>query len=404
MSAEMKFLVAQLGARRHYAVPRILNEAGMLDYFYTDICAVKSWPRLLKFWPKSMQPSGLKRLSNRVPIGIPAELITAFTGFGLNYALQRHRAVSKEQASMIQYKARKRFCLKIMERGLGNAEGLFVFSNECLELLKYAKENGLKTVVEQVIAPQPIYDKLLKAEYENFPEWEPPLFESKYQQESISREQSEWDHADVIICGSEFVKNGIKECGGPVERCKVVPYGRSIPSQISKRSRKGGPLRILTVGAVGLRKGSQYVLEAARQMKGKAVFRMVGAVNVLPKAIKQLRENVQLTGIVPRSEVKNHYEWADVFLLPSNCEGSALVTYEALAYGLPVIATPNTGSIVKDGTEGFIVPMRNPDIIAEKIEYLADNSDLLLNMSKMAQARSKDISIEAYGKRLLSAI
>src|SRR5208283_380502 len=111
------------------------------------------------------------------------------------------------------------------------------------------------------------------------------------------------------------------------------------------------PLRVLTVGTVGLRKGSPYVLEAAKQLTGKAVFRMVGGIGVTREAETQLREHLELTGAVSRNEIAKHFEWADVFLLPSICEGSATVTYEALAHGLPVICTPNTGSVVRDGME-----------------------------------------------------
>src|SRR5476651_1578591 len=96
-----------------------------------------------------------------------------------------------------------------------------------------------------------------------------------------------------------------------------------------------GPLRVLTVGAVGLHKGSPYVLAAARQLRHGATFRMVGQIKGRPAAVAQLRVAVELCGPVPRSEMLAHFQWADVFLLPSLCEGSATVAYEALACGLP---------------------------------------------------------------------
>ena len=79
---QLGYLVAQLGARRHYAIPRMLHEAGMLDRFYTDICAVKGWPSALRVVPRSLRPAGLKRLMGRVPVGVPEEKIRAFTTFG----------------------------------------------------------------------------------------------------------------------------------------------------------------------------------------------------------------------------------------------------------------------------------------------------------------------------------
>ncbi len=55
---------------------------------------------------------------------------------------------------------------------------------------------------------------------------------------------------------------------------------------------------------------------------------------------------------------------ADVFVFPSLFEGSAVVTYEALACGLPCIVTPRPGSVVRDGVEGLIVPARDVEALA----------------------------------------
>ena len=138
-----------------------------------------------------------------------------------------------------------------------------------------------------------------------------------------------------------------------------------------RREERNGPLRVLTVGTVGLRKGAPYVLEAARQLQGQAIFRMVGPSALSSYGERQLQHAVELVGAVPRSIVAEHYAWADVFLLPSVCEGSATATYEALASGLPVICTPNTGSVVEDGAQGFVVPVRDVAAIVARIAQLS---------------------------------
>ena len=99
-----------------------------------------------------------------------------------------------------------------------------------------------------------------------------------------------------------------------------------------------------------------------------------------------------------------HFQWADVFLLPSLCEGSATVTYEALGHGLPVICTPNTGSVVRDGMEGFIVPVRDAAAIAERIERLAIDVELRTQMAANAKARAAEFTVAEYGRRLLSVL
>jgi len=395
-----EFTVAQLGARGHYAIPRILNEAGKLNHFYTDICAVKGLPKYLRLIPQKFQSKSLARLNGRIPYGINPNIITAFSSFGFEYASRLRKASSASETTKAFLWAGKTFGQLVLRQGLrGNA--IYVFNTAGLELLQAAKQAGLRTVMEQTIAPHQIETQLLEEEQALHPGWEESLQKNKYLAEYIEREQQEWSLADIILCGSSFVLDSIQHCHGPKDRCVVVPYGIDASFQLPPKKSHQGALRILTVGTVGLRKGIPYVLETAKRMKGKAVFRVVGPVNVLPEMAADLAEHIELLGQVPRSQIMAHYEWADVFLLPSICEGSATSTYEALACGLPVIATPNTGSIVEDGVSGFIVPMRNVDAIVTKLESLCTQPELLVTMSKMALEKSIFSNLSQYGQRLL---
>jgi glycosyltransferase involved in cell wall biosynthesis len=102
--------------------------------------------------------------------------------------------------------------------------------------------------------------------------------------------------------------------------------------------------------------------------------------------------------------VAQHYAWADVFLLPSISEGSAGVCYEALAAGLPVITTPNAGSVVRYGVDGFVVPIRDPEAIAEQLLRLARDRELLGVMALSSVARTAEFTASAYGRRLSEAV
>jgi glycosyltransferase involved in cell wall biosynthesis len=93
-----------------------------------------------------------------------------------------------------------------------------------------------------------------------------------------------------------------------------------------------------------------------------------------------------------------------VFFLPSVCEGSAIVTYEALISGLPVIATPNTGSIVTDGVTGYVVPTRDTQAMVDKLRRLHLDRGLLSQMQKAALGNAKMASLEGFGDRLLRAL
>lgn len=401
----MNAVVAQLGARMHYAVPRILHEVGLLNRLYTDICAVKGWPRWLQVLPRSFRAGGVERLLGRVPDGIPQDRITAFTNFGARYVWERFRASSHSETIAAHLWAGRTFGRHVLSDGLAGADTVYTFNSAGLELLQYADKHGLKGIVEQTIAPRRYEWQILDEEQARHPAWEERTKKGRHASDFIEREEKEWEHADMIVCGSAFVRDGIAECGGPVGKCIVVPYGVDTRFSISHRSSHRGSLRVLTVGTVGLRKGAPYVLEVAKECGSQANFRMVGSVGVSDPARAELERHVDLIGRIPRSEIQRHYAWADVFLLPSICEGSATVTYEALAAGLPVICTPNTGSVVRDEVEGFIVPIRDSEAMTERILQLAQDEELRRVMGAKARTRYDRVaSLEAYAERLLSAV
>jgi glycosyltransferase involved in cell wall biosynthesis len=398
-----------------YGVPRIFARAGILDRFYSDFCASQGWPRVLNLLPAGLRPEKMRRLLARSPVEIPLERIRAFNSFGLSYAIRLGRAQSSAEKTALFLWAGREFCRRILAEDFGNANAVYTFNSAGLEVLQAAKRRGLLTVMEQTIAPREIERRILSEEQARFPGWESAPETDPCAQEYADRERAEWGAADRILCGSEFVRDGIRECGGPVEKCVVVPYGVDVPEGRRQKAEGGAedggqrtnigrrPLRVLTVGTVGLRKGLPYVLEAARQLKGRAQFRMVGSIGVTREAETQLREHLELIGSVPRSEMGQHFAWADIFLLPSLCEGSATATYEALGYGLPVICTPNTGSVVRDGVEGYIVPPFDAPAIVGHIEQMATHVDLVDFMSTNAAARALEFTMEKYGERLLTA-
>ena len=75
-----------------------------------------------------------------------------------------------------------------------------------------------------------------------------------------------------------------------------------------------------------------------------------------------------------------------------------------MACGVPVITTPNCGSVVRDGIEGFIVPIRDSNLLAERIEQLVTDRQLRNRMGQAAKERAREYTWACYGQRLLQAI
>ncbi len=400
-------IFTQLGARMHYAVPRILQQVDLLGHLYTDICAVKNWPALLRYFPSSVLPRGLQRLKGRVPYGIPPTKITAFTSFGYTYATKRRKAQSIEELTEIHLWAGDFFNKLILGKGFRGGKLLYGYNSAAERILRHGRSHKIPGILEQTIAPFSMEQELLKTEMESFPEWGTQK-KNKFAEKFISRERNEWSLAEKIFAGSEFVKQSIAAAGGPAHKCKVIPYGVDLSKflAIKKKNSHSKKLHVLFIGEVGLRKGTPYLLKAMKTLENHPVScRIVGGHQIPLYTIRKfLPANTELVGTVPRMTIFKEFQWADILCLPSLCEGSATVTYEALAAGLPVITTANSGSIVRDHQEGFIVPIRDSQAIADCIATLCFNRKILKDMSRSARLRSSFGSLEAYGRRLVEAI
>ena len=106
----------------------------------------------------------------------------------------------------------------------------------------------------------------------------------------------------------------------------------------------------------------------------------------------------RMFGHVPQEALRQHYVQCDVFVMASVQEGLSLVILQALACGLPVICTTNSGGedVVRHGETGFIVPPRRPDLIAEHLTQLREDPDLLARMK--AAARRSMVGHRGWGE------
>lgn len=395
-----RFIALQTGARRNYAVPSILEKSGLLEVFYTDLCADTGLvAKLDRLFPKPLRRGALNQLLNRrVPPNLKEKVMTC------DWAALRYLARQKLAGSnpIKQHQAlsifNQEFGETVLRKGLGEATHIFSMFGEGGSILEFAKQQGIKTITEIYISPST--HRIVQAEREQFSDVEPviPL--------EIIQKDYAWfsklcEFTDVFIVPSQFVEKGLKEFGVTQEKCQIVPYAVNDSwFKLNNRPTRG---RILFVGTAELRKGIHVLGMAAQKLSDRNYeFRVAGNVSVVRQ--HKLTQSLNFLGRIPRTQVQQEYTQADIFVLPSLAEGSAEVTYEALAAGLPVITTAAAGSVVRDGIEGFIVPERNPDAIAERIEELVENRQLRSRMAAAARERAKDFSWDKYAQRLLAVL
>jgi len=233
------------------------------------------------------------------------------------------------------------------------------WNGQCLTSLQEAKRRRTITVVERASAHILTQMKLMREEYETYGIKDEPELPG-----IIARCLEEYERADYITVPSQFVYDSFLENGFDKDKLLLIPFGVDTERFRPGRKEDKG-FRVLFVGRLSLRKGIQYLLEAWNKLDLKnAELLLVGSLSkdVLP-LIKRYRgkKSFELRGYL--SNPVEVFNSASVFVCPSIEEGSALVTYEAMASGLPVIATVNSGSLVRDGKEGFLIPIRDVEAL-----------------------------------------
>ncbi len=263
--------------------------------------------------------------------------------------------------------------------------------------LKKAKKMGATCIISHWSSHPLTQIKLIEDEYKS-------LGKKFFFNSAKSRKQmiEEINSADYISIPSDFVERSFIENGVPKEKLINIPFGVDLKKYDGIKMKKDKKFRAIFVGQVSIRKGIHYLLKAWNELNLKdSELLIVGS--ILPDAkeiVNQYKgnKNIKFTGF---DDPKKYYPISDVFVFPSIEEGSALVTYEAMASGLPIIVTPNTGSIARNGKEGFIIPIRDVDKLKEKIEFMHDNQEVCEKMGKNARKYVEKFPWEEYSKKIL---
>jgi glycosyltransferase involved in cell wall biosynthesis len=275
-------------------------------------------------------------------------------------------------------------------------------------LFEGAKARGMYVVGDQMIAPAAVEHEELSEQFRRWPGWQ-KAESIGYLPKVADLERQTWETLDHVTCASDYVKQGLLRAGVSDEKVSVLPYPLDTshyPFVDRSQSRAAGdPVTVGFVGHVNLRKGVPYFVEVAKRLKGRGIrFVMVGGVHLEPAVVEANRAFVDFVGPVPRAEVANWLSRFDLLLFPSTCEGSAAAVVEAMASGLPIVCSPNSGSIVRHGTEGYVLPYDQIDAMAEAVDRLASNPSLRLEMGRAASARAGAFTIDWYSRELAGVL
>ena len=372
--------LVQPGARHNYALARFLDQHDMLQRLYTDFALGAGHPVRALLALRLSAPLRAK-LERRATDVLPAALIRSGVGVALPGLRSRDlrtpsaRDVAESDAFYLQYFA-------------------------CGADLR-ARAPG-KAIISDVFIVPGAY-RAVDREATDFPDWgetaTPPDLVRRY--DTFSRRM--FEQSDVLFCPSQAVIDDVGSYGAHyLRKCRLVPYGASLRSA-------GGtpePGRVLFCGSLHLRKGVHYIRAAAdflQHTHPHIRFVFAGGGSAIMRA-KLTAPNIELLGHLGTADMMREFGRADLFLFPSLAEGAAGTVLEAMASGLPIVATRGGGVDFTDGASGIVLPPRDPEAIAAAVVRIVEDRALRDALSAGAIREAEVYSMAAWEERFVAAV
>ena len=304
------------------------------------------------------------------------------------------------------YGAKKKYLDWIASRHLatGRYDMFHSWSGDCLLSLREAHKRGIPSIVE-IPTWHRDRGKIRSGSAKLASEPALPWRQRWKEELLLDRERfvEEYNLADLILVLSEKAAETFRVQGFPEEKLFYLPRGvdvdRFTPGE------RPPHFRAVFSGALIERKGVHHLLEAWRRLRLRdAELWLVGSVHaeIRPYLKKFADESIKVIGFA--REPEKYLRQSTVHIFPSQCEGSAKVTYEAAACGLPQITTREAGDVVEDGVQGIIIPPANIDALAAAIQQLYDHPEMVERMSLAARERVvENFTWDHFRARLLDA-
>jgi glycosyltransferase involved in cell wall biosynthesis len=369
-------ILSHAGKQHSYYVARALYELGYLKKFYTS--SYISNPALQALISKL----NVSFFSRRYLSGLGGKYVSAAWRYEIKELVFRQLEGNSQKVNELVFERDINFD-KDLSKKLPRLsfDAFWGFQGSCYHCLKESNALRLESICEMTMPHVPFAKRILNEESALHPEWADSIgftsFPANYEQRLIEEPQI----AKRVIAISSFLKNTLVQEGIEAEKITVIPLGfdaTTIPFHQESESVANRPLRLLYVGRVTQGKGIKYLLEAMKSFgKNDVELHIIGNIYGSGAAFKSYCDLYTYSKGVSQAELFKMYKQYDALVLPSIMEGFGLVTIEAMGAGLPVITTPNTNAteVIRNGINGFVVPIRDSNAIANAITTLRNMDD-----------------------------
>jgi len=375
----MRIVQTVFGVFHHFALARELDRRGHLQRLYS------TWP-----WAR------LKRE------GLPHSLIQTYPWFHMAElaAARAHLPGLADRLGYANALAFDRWTMRRLQQLPQPPDALIAISGSSLLTGQWLQQHGGVFICDRGSTHQRFQQDILSQE---FALWgvSRPVSDPR----DTAREEAIYAQADAITVPSSIALRSFLQMGVPAAKLHLIPYGVQLRDFHPTSSPDPQTFDALFAGAAGLRKGVPYLLQAfANLQHPHKTLRIAGSIQPdLRDILARLpTANVEFLGPIPRTQLVDLMSRSHALVLPSVEDGFGLVLSEAMACGCPPIASTNTGAedLFTDGVEGFIVPIRDPAAITDRLQQLADSPALQQQMRAAALARVQSLGGWAdYGDR-----
>ena len=366
-----RVILSHSGKQHSYYVAKALYELGHLETFYTSSYISNFGLQRL------IQTLNLSFLSRRYLNGLGGKYVRASWQYEIKELIYRKLKGNTQAVNELVFERDINFDKDLSKKLPGlSFDTFWGFQGSCHDSLHTSNKLGLESICEMTIAHVPFAKRILQEESLLHPEWADSIdflsFPTVYEKRLIEEPQI----AGRVIAISSFLKKTLVEEGVAADKVTVIPLGfdaSSVEFPEETEPINNRPLRLLYVGRITQRKGMKYLLEAIRSFDKKDVeLHIIGNIYGSGTAFKTYTNLYTYTKGISQQELFKVYKQYDALVFPSVLEGFGLVTVEAMGAGLPVITTPHTNAteVIKEGINGFVVPIRDTKAIVEAIARL----------------------------------
>lgn len=412
---QVKVMVAHPEQQHSYRLAGALEQASMLDSYVTTVYYGKrSLTRLItaalpERWAHKARSRKTDELSEE-------QIIQLCEGEGLLKLLCQNSSRLRRWYYTVKLHVADRFARKAARLAIsrrvdavvafdGTSPLLFeILERDAPQIVRILDMSGAnllytRQIYERDLELQPDYAEMLKKERQVV--WNPKRQE---------RSRREIASAQYFLCGSEFVVRSLAFSDVEPSHCELCPYGVDIeqfkyaPHDVPAADK---PIRCIFVGGTKEHKGVSYLLQAFEKVGAEtAKLTIVGAVTLPAELRTKYQDIVTFVGMLPHDEIPQIMSEHDLLVMPSLSEGFSLTILEAMACGLPVICSQNSGAVgvIEDGVEGYFVPIQDTDALVNRIRWFDANRDLIPVMGASARATAERHTWVHYSQEVADAI